>query len=171
MSTKEIWKDIPEYEGYYQVSNLGRVKSLSRLRFNNGGKFTSKEKILKAGTTDGYFCVALSKNAKQKTFRVHQLMAMAFLNHTPCGLNLVVNHINFDRKDNRIENLELVTARENANKKHIKSSSKYTGVCWDKSRSKWVSHITIDNKQKFLGYFNCELSASKAYQNKLKEIL
>ena len=150
-------------KGYanYQVSNLGIVRSL---KFN-------KEKILKQGVNrHGYKVVVFSENNNQKMFSVHQLVAIAFLNHNPCGFKLVVNHINFNKTDNRVENLEVVTTRENANKKHIKSSSKYVGVSWAKRYNKWRSYINIGSKQIHLGYFDCELAAVVAYNNKLKTI-
>ena len=100
---KEIWKDIPNYEGYYQVSNLGRVNSLK----NNK---TKKDKLLKISIGyDGYFNVGLSKDGVQKRYQVHQLVAIAFLNHKPNGFEKVVNHKNFDKLDNRVENLEIVS--------------------------------------------------------------
>ena len=166
---QEIWKDIPNYEGYYQVSNLGNVKSLAR--FNNLGKRV-KEKILKnfVNTTNGYLDVNLSKIGLVKTKRIHQLVAEAFLNHSQKGHKLVVNHKNFNRQDNRVENLEIVTQRENANKAHIKSSSKYVGVSWHKGRKKWMSRIVINGKRKHLGYFFEEIEASNAYLNALLAI-
>jgi hypothetical protein len=161
---KEIWKDIPGYEGLYQASNLGNIKSLN---YNKKGN----EHILKNSFSQGkYFQVTLHKDGKQKTFKSHQLVAMAFLGHKICGMKLVVNHKNFIRTDNRVENLEIVTSRENANQKHLKSSSKYTGVSWEESRKKWVAQIIINRKVVKLGRFKNEIDASNAYQNKLKEI-
>ena len=94
----EIWKDVIGYEGLYQVSNLGNVKSL---RFN-------KEKILKQRIgTKGYFAVCLRKDKIVKTKEVHQLIAIAFLNHKPCGYKLVINHIDFNQKNNNILNRHL----------------------------------------------------------------
>ena len=157
----EVFKDVKGYEGSYQVSNLGRVKSL---------KF-DKEKILKAGVNaNGYLQVNLFKDGKCKARKVHQLVAVAFLGHKPCGMKLVVNHIDIDKLNNNVSNLEIVTARENGNKKHLKSSSKYTGVCWDKRDKKWMAYIRINGKLKNLGYFTDELEASNAYQLKLSEI-
>ena len=151
----EIWKTIEKYPDY-QISNLGNVKSL---------KF-EKEKILKQWIDDlGYCRVDLIKNEK-----VHQLVAIAFLNHNPCKYKLVINHKNFNRQDNRVENLEIVTQRENANKAHIKSSSKYVGVSWHKGSKKWMSRIVINGKRKHLGYFFEEIEASNAYQNALLAI-
>ena len=167
---QEIWKDIPNYEGYYQVSNLGNVKSLAR--FNNLGKRV-KERVLKnlVNTTNGYLVVNLSKIGLVKTKQIHQLVAEAFLNHSQKGHKLVVNHKNFNRQDNRLENLEIVTQRENTNKKHKKSKSKYIGVTWHKRVNKWTAQILYKRKNIHLGCFNNEIDAHNAYQNKLKEIL
>ena len=106
----EIWKDIKGYEGLYQVSNKGRVKSLG----NNKAK---KEKILSLKpSNDGYIRVCLCKNGKEKPFYVHRLVAEAFL---PNPDNLpVVNHKIDDfehRSDNRVENLEWCTVEYNNN--------------------------------------------------------
>lgn len=161
----EVWKKIPNYEGLYEVSNLGNVKSL-------GNDKTRKEKILKAGiNSQGYCHVGLVKDKQRNFFKVHQLVAMAFLNHIPCGYKLVVDHINDTPLDNRVENLQIVTQRFNANKTQVKYTSKYKGVSWHKNNFKWISNILINKKRIHLGYFNTELEASVAYQNKLKEIL
>jgi hypothetical protein len=105
-----------------------------------------------------------------KTRTVHQLVAGAFLNHKPSRYELVINHKDFNRSNNNVDNLEIVTTRENANQKHLKSSSQYTGVSWDKNRNKWSSQIVINKKLKFLGRFINELDASKAYQKALKDL-
>lgn len=158
----EEWKDILGYEGLYKVSNLGNIKSL---------KF-QKEKVLKLQTnTKGYFIVNLYKNKKMKSHQIHQLVAIAFLNHVPCKMELVINHINFDKKDNKVSNLEIVTNRENSNRKHLKSTSKYTGVSFEKDRNKWLAQIKINGKRVLLGRFSNEIDASNAYQSKLKEII
>jgi len=157
----EEFRDVVSYEGLYQVSNLGRVKSL---RFN-------KEKILK-GTKGfhGYITVSLFKNKQRKTKKVHQIVAESFLNHRSCGLELVVNHKNFNKQDNRVDNLEVVTQRQNTNQKHIKSSSRYIGVDLHKKSNKWRSCIWINGRQVYLGLFDKEIDASKAYKRKLHEI-
>lgn len=105
-----------------------------------------------------------------KTRKVHQLVAESFLNHTKCGYNLVVNHINLNPQDNCVDNLEIVTQRDNANKKHIISTSKYTGVCWSKEKRKWRASINLKYKQSHLGYFNNEYEAHLAYEKALSEI-
>lgn len=100
----EKWAYIPGYEGYYQVSNYGKVKSL---------KF-GKEKILKPNKApNGYFFVTLYRDKKPKCIRVHRLVWEAFNGTIPEGY--VCNHINEDKTDNRLCNLNLMTPRENAN--------------------------------------------------------
>ena len=157
----EIWKKIKDYPDY-EVSNLGNVKSL---KFN-------KERILKPSKhSDGYLFVALCKKGTQKSFTVHQLAAMAFLNHITNGYEIVVDHINNIRTDNRLENLQLISPRENASKRIKKYSSKYIGVSWWARDSNWKSQIRINGKVKYLGLFNSEIEASKAYQEALKKHL
>lgn len=157
----EIYKDVIGYEGIYQVSNLGNVKTFW---------YKNEKQMKPSKDKDGYLQLALSKDGLAKTVKVHQLVAESFLNHKRCGFKLVINHIDFNKANNKVENLEIVTARENSNRKHIKSSSKYIGVTWDKNRNKWISQIYIENKKKFLGRFNNELEASKAYQLMLKNL-
>lgn len=105
----EIFKDIKEYEGLYQVSNLGRVKSLN---YNK----TGKEKILKPTTNKkGYQFVGLYKEGKTKNFLVHRLVAMAFI-PTPMDTNATqVNHKDENPANNCVENLEWCTPKYNIN--------------------------------------------------------
>ena len=158
----EEFRAVKGYEGLYEVSNLGRVKSL---RFD-------RDKILKNTLgSNGYYDVGLSLNKKKKTKRVHQLVAESFLGHKPCGMELVINHIDFNKTNNNIANLEIVTQRENTNQKHLKSSSKYTGVSWNKVVEKWNAIILVNRKVKNLGFYNCEAAAHLAYERELKIIL
>ena len=161
---QEIWKDVPNYEGLYQVSNLGNVKSLN---YNNTKKEKHLKKILR---TNGYYIVCLMAKSKRKNFLIHQLVAMAFLGHIPNGNTLVVDHINDNKTDNRLENLQIVTHRYNTKKTQDRYSSKYKGVCWHRASQKWCSQIVINKSNKHLGLFNCELAAHISYINKLKQI-
>lgn len=167
---QEEFRDIPGYEGIYQVSNLGNVKSLPRNIYNYKGSFLSKEKVLKPGKNSrGYYSVNLFQDSKVSNFQIHILVAKAFLGHQPCGHKLVVDHINNDKSDNSLENLQLITHRVNLSKDK-KGVSKYTGVHWCNAKKRWVSKILINGKQIHLGSYNCELAASLAYQNKLKTL-
>lgn len=108
----EIWKDIPGYEGYYQVSNLGNVKSLSRKVYRKNYHFISKEKILKfRKATQNRPYVDLQKNKKVKRFYVHSLVCLAFIGERPKGYS--VCHINGNNQDNRLLNLKYDTPRQN----------------------------------------------------------
>lgn len=171
---EEIWKDVPTYEGLYQVSNLGNVKSLSRFKMSGGNKVSVKGRILKGGQSglkkNMYLAVVLCDNTHRKQYKIHVLVAMAFLNHTPCGHKLVVDHINDNKLDNRVENLQIVTHRFNTYKTQGKWVSKYKGVSMCKIKNKWRARIRIQGKEIIIGYFTCELAASLAYQNKLKTL-
>lgn len=102
---EEIWKDVVGYEGLYQISNLGNVKSLN---YNH----TGKERILaKKHHKSGYVTVTLCKNGKHKNKSIHILVAMAFIPNRfslPC-----VNHIDGDKENNFVDNLEWVTYSQN----------------------------------------------------------
>jgi hypothetical protein len=171
---KEIWKDVPNYEGIYQVSNLGNVKSLPREWFSGVNTIRKHNgKILKPGiASGGYFYVLLFKDCKGKVYKIHQLVAMAFLNHKTDGTTkLVIDHIDNNQKNNCLDNLQIITHRENCSKDKVNGKSKYVGVCWHKTANKWVAYIKKNNKRIHLGLFKCELAAHLAYQNKLKQII
>ncbi len=157
---KEEFKTIEGYEEY-QVSNLGRVKSL---KFN-------KETFLK-GVIDAYDYkkVQLSLNSKQKTFKIHKLVAIAFLGHTPQGHNEVVDHIDNDKSNNRVDNLQLITARQNTSKDKKGYSSEYVGVCYFKNSNKWISSIRIGKKQVTLSYTKTQFEGYLYYKYALKNL-
>ena len=165
----EIFKDIKGYEGHYQVSDIGRVKSLER--YDQMNRFI-KERILKSNlSSNGYFTVNLCKG-KPQTYLIHQLVAMAFLGHSPNGYNgLIVDHIDFNRTNNHLSNLKLISMRKNTDQKHLKSSSKYIGVSWCNTYKKWYACIRINKKTKNLGYFTDELKASESYKSALNKIM
>lgn len=172
IETPEEWRDINGYEGLYQVSNLGRVKSLPKEWVSGtGGVRKHNGKILKLNIDKlGYSRVLLYKNGTRKQCTVHQLVAIAFLRHKPCGYELVIDHIDDDPKNNRVDNLQIVTQRFNVCKTQGKYSSKYKGVHWSSDRNKWRAAIHINGKQKHLGVFTCELSAHYAYQKALNNL-
>ena len=110
----EIWRDIPDYEGIYQVSNLGRVKSLERYIFSDTAHYScylKKEKILKQCICNDYLVVGLSKDKIIKQYFVHRLVAMAFILNSENKPQ--IDHINAVKTDNRVNNLRWVSAKEN----------------------------------------------------------
>lgn len=110
----EIWKDIEGYEGLYQISNYGRVKSLERYQKNHSKLQKVEEKILsQANNGKGYVFVHLWKDGKQNRFYIHRLVAQTFIGYIPEGYT--VNHLDFNTFNNCADNLEIVTYSENNN--------------------------------------------------------
>lgn len=122
----EIWKDIEGYEGHYQVSNTGEVRSLPRAveyvkgyTHRNDGRILEKV-VLDNGVGKRYYIVSLSKDNKVKRYRIHRLVASAFIPNPENKPQ--VNHIDGNKFNNNVENLEWVTVREN------KLHAVYTGL-------------------------------------------
>ena len=113
MIQDEVWKDIEGYEGLYQVSTCGNIKSLAKPRKNGNGRcYIQKEKLLKQSfTSTGYKKVELYKDGKRKSFKVHRLVAIAFIPNPDNKPE--VNHIDGNKINNNIDNLEWVTSSEN----------------------------------------------------------
>jgi len=158
---KFVW--IPGYENLYKVSNLGRVKSYNRYKV--GGK------ILKPAVVKGYETLHLHKGGKRRFYRVHQLVALAFIDTDYLVKGLVVDHIDNDASNNVLWNLQVIDSRLNSSKDRWRHnySSRYLGVSWRKGRDAWEANITIEGKKKFLGYYNNELEAAVTYQTALAE--
>ena len=157
----EIWKDIEGYEGLYQVSNLGRVKS---------HKF-GKEKILKILiNSHGYAHVILLKEGKRKMLRINRLVYQEF--NGDLIENLVIDHISGDILNNSSDNLQQINQRNNITKAYLnkRTTSKYIGVSLDKPSNKWRAQIKINGKCKFLGRFDNEEEAAQVYQNALEAL-
>lgn len=111
----EVWKDIPDYEGYYQVSNIGRVRSVPRVTYigtgnaRNDGGFLKKQRL----NEFGYLRVNLCKEGKRRNYFVHRLVAVCFI---PNPNNLpFINHKDEDKTNNRVDNLEWCTQEYNSN--------------------------------------------------------
>ena len=168
--SEEVWKDVIGYEGLYEVSSYGNVKSISRTITKGNITYVTKDKLLKQSVdTVGYPYVNLSDYKKQKTFRVHQLVAIAFLNHTPNKYDgLLVDHIDGNKLNNNLSNLQLVTNRKNSSKDRKNKTSKFTGVSWHKQSNKWLAQVRRNNKVEYLGVFEKEEEAAIAYLNSLQ---
>jgi len=173
----ENWKPIKGFEGCYEVSDLGAVKSIERTHKLSNPNYkidtyrTRKSQLLKPNlTANGYPKVCLSRDAKKITRTVHQLVAEAFLNHTVNGHTLIVDHIDNVKTNNSVDNLQLISCRENLSKDRKGKTSKYTGVSYRKMRGTWQSEIRIGGENIYLGSFKTEVEAYSAYKNKLNEI-
>lgn len=165
----ENWRDIPNFEGLYQVSDLGNVKSLSKkVKRKSNGFLISNEKILKFGYKGKYdkkyLSVCLSKNSKVYNIAVHTLVAIAFLNHTPNGNKIEINHKDKNRLNNNLNNLEILSNMNHKAKDIDKSNttSQYIGVYYNKKHKKWIASICFNSKKKHLGSFDTEIDAYDA---------
>jgi hypothetical protein len=167
----EIWKPIPGYEGCYEISDKGNVKSLERNVLKKNGlisKFYTKI-LNKYIHKTGYECVVLQKKGIRKSFYVHVLVYDVFMGRKK---GETINHKNGIKTDNFLHNLESISMRSNVShymKKREGNTSRYIGVFWDKSKNKWCAKIYHSKKHHFLGYFETELDAFNAYKSALSE--
>lgn len=132
----EVWKDIPEYEGLYQISTLGRIKG-----------FQTGEKILRPSKTKiGYFHTTLCKEGNHRDILIHRLVALTFL---PNPENKpTVDHINRDKEDNRLENIRWATHSEQyINKHYANDDTNQRNI--RKHRLRWVVQIERDRQVLF----------------------
>jgi len=159
----EIWKDIPWYEWLYQVSSLWRIKTLWKWNSN----ISKKERILKWWIANWYKRVTLFKNNKRKQFSVHRLVWLAFIkniNNEKC-----INHINWIKSDNRVENLEWISYSWNTKHLYEKlwyiNHNKWKKLTWaykywkNNHSSKKVLQKTLD--WKVVKIWNCVKDISK----------
>jgi hypothetical protein len=163
----EIWKDVPNYNGVYQVSSLGNVRSY----FNNRHGLSKTPKLIKQSILScGYLSVGLKNQNKNKTHCVHSLLAISFLGHKSDGTNkLVIDHIDGNKLNNNIENLQIITNRQNTSKKP-RGKNNLIGTSYVKKNGKYMAAIFYNKKQYNLGLYKTELEAHIAYKNKLKSI-
>lgn len=143
MNREEIWKDVPEYEGLYQVSNLGNIKN-------------NKNKIMKPFINNAGYCeIKLSKEKKKKHHRVHRLVAQTFLNNY--DKDLQVNHKDGNKLNNNIENLEMLTDKEN--KRHAIENNLFKYANGKKRKVK-----QYDLNGNFIKEWDCMHDIEKTYK-------
>lgn len=162
---EEIWKDIKGYEGIYQVSNLGNVKSLNFHR-------EKKEKLLKPKLTkDGYFETTLFKEGKCKFIRTHRLVAMAFIENP---LNKKeINHKDGNKLNNNISNLEWVTSSENQKHAYKLGLQKVSGgAISNKKKVRCIELNVVKESLNEMQRYLCELGFTKTTKlNRLSSIV
>jgi hypothetical protein len=149
----EIWKDINGYFGLYQISNNGNIRNCKNF------------KILKNRLRKGYNSVVLYKDKIPNVFSIHRLVAIHFLGFES---DKFVNHIDRDKLNNKVNNLEWVNVRENIT--HSYSKELPTGVSIKKGTNRFVSQIYYNGKKHHIGYFDNPIDASNAYKQKLIEL-
>lgn len=154
-----------------EVTKCGKIRKVPKywlLRLKSIGEVDfDKLKLNK-----GYKRITVKpKGLKIKTVRLHQILAAVFLEYEFNGYKTVIDHIDSNPLNNNIDNLRVITQRENCSKEKTIKSGLPVGVSFDKSRNKYRSCLWIGNKPIHLGRFNTIEEASNAYQDKLKEIL
>ena len=163
---EEIWKDIKGFENAYQVSTSGRIRT--KTREINSGKCSIRIlesmplKPLKGNCK--YYLVGLYKKSKIKRLLVHRLVYENFIGEVPRGKT--IDHIDNDPLNNRLDNLQLLTNRDNVSKYYagIKKSSRFIGVSKHKPSGRWMAYIRNNIKKVYLGCFGTETEAGLAYQ-------
>lgn len=136
---KEIWKPIKGYEGLYEVSNKGRVKTLDKFfDWVDDIKIFHKGRIIKkCNDSDGYEIIGLTKNKIRKTAKVHRLVAQAFISNSKKKPH--INHVDNNRKNNNVSNLEWVTPSENS--AHMKNQKRARNQHFGKINTKMRADI------------------------------
>ena len=150
--------DIPGYEELYKITSDAQVISLPK-------KIRKSTIILKSNTDKyGYLYVDLYKNEQKQKIKIHTLMALTFIGKRP--YRFTINHIDHNKQNNNISNLEYITIRENCTHYLLnqKKSSQYIGVYWCKVQKKWVTYIRIKKIKHYLGSFDKEIKAHNKYQ-------
>ena len=185
----EIWKDVVGFENLYQVSNFGRIKRNKHfIECKNGNKRFFKEKILfYKKNKKGYIRVHLRSNLNNSMYAVHRIVAEAFIPNP--DRKETVNHKDFNKENNYVENLEWMTISENIKHAVINSryksanlkkrhrtknntSSIYNGVSFDNSqRKRWRARIYFNKKSIHIGRFDTEIDAYNAYNMKYNELV
>lgn len=169
-NVSELWKDIPGYEGLYKISRQGRIKSL----------YTGKLRA-QAMSGKGYKAVSLSKIGEKKRFYVHRLVAMAFLPTPPEG-KCYINHKNLNKTDNRVENLEWVSHKENmlhayrngkTDFRKKKRSDNTSGIPGVSLHSYGCYQVTLSHKNRryYGGFYHTKEEAIKARKDLERRIV
>lgn len=143
------------------------------------GKGKGRNKIIygeidiesKKKSKNGYYQIKVQiKNNIERTFMVHQIIASVFLNHKISGRNIVVDHIDSNKLNNNVNNLQIITIRENCSKEKTLISGLPAGVHFHKPLKKYAARIYYNGKKYHLGYYLNISEASLAYQNKLQSL-
>lgn len=174
VTLEEIWKDIPGYDQYYQISNLGRLRSKERIVRNNKGKMLRPSKLLKPQENSrGYLRFEFKVDGKIEKFFIHRLVAMVFVLNPENKPH--VNHIDSNPKNNRADNLEWVTHYENMHhaigKGRFDAHFKKTGdILSNYNKDKQIPVIGKNVKTGSLVFFNSIQEAGRYFKGRAGDI-
>ena len=161
---QEVFKPVVGYEGLYEVSDLGRVKSLGKCSTRG---FNLSNRILKGVNNGvGYLGVQLYRDGTPKRFSIHRLVMTSFVGES----SLIVDHINEDKEDNRLLNLEYVTNRDNSLRYRTNNNKRGLPVGVYLNKGKYLANIRICGKKKYLGSYDTPEQASIEYQHELLKL-
>jgi hypothetical protein len=170
----EKWKSVTGYEGLYEISQYGRIKSLARTKVAKGNTCSSvKERIrVLCPERSGYLLATLCKDGKGLVHKSHLLVWDHFGDTPRKGRELQVDHKDENKLNNLIYNLQLSDTRANVSKARLTKDnrrSNYTGVqpIPNGRNKRWGAFIVINKKNTYIGGFATEIDASRAYQNQL----
>lgn len=173
----EIWKPIPGYEGLYEVSSWGKIKTVLRYRkCSFGSTAIVQEKILHCYIQKRYFSCVLTKDGKSKNIRVHRIVYKVFVDKSNRNISELedINHKDLDKYNNYYKNLEEVSKRENQTHRYLQQnkSSVFPGVSFrsdEKRIKRWQASVAVNKKNIYIGTFLTEIEAYQAYLDALQE--
>ena len=167
----EFFIPVKGFEGFYECSNFGNIRSLDRIIvYKNGGKRLHKGRVLSRNnvTQDGHVNCVLYKNGSRKDTKAHIPIFYSFNPEKYPIKGYEIDHIDDDPANNRPENLQQITYRQNSQKRSMryKKSSKFIGVTFDKTRPNqpWIAQITKGKKHIFIGRYKTEELADSAFK-------
>lgn len=159
-----------------EATKCGRIRKVKKHWYGNGkGKYRSIygeiDYTKRALSNSGYYQLRVNAiNNNGRTFYIHQIIASIFLNYTFGDRNFVIDHIDSNKLNNHLNNLRIISIRENCSKEKTIKSGLPVGVHFHKPLKKYASRIHYNGKKIYLGYYNTIDEASLVYQNKLKEL-
>jgi len=160
----EIWKDIPGYEGLYQASTMGGIRRLERV--DPLGRIWPAKDLIPQRLSNGYYLIRLKRTSeKAKGYGLHRVIVMTFIGAS----DLSVDHLDGDPSNNRLDNLEYVTSRENSIRAY-KRIKKNPGVNFCEKTGKWRARIYFNKKDRILGTFGTEEEAVCERERACREI-
>ena len=170
----EEWKDIPGYEGRYQASTFGRIKSLRKEVFfgdNRGSYFREEQIISQSVKSTGYYVCNLYKDNIRTHVKVHRIIAKTLLpDYTE---KLFVDHVDGNPKNNKIGNIRMCTVGQNTCNQKVrkgKLTSGYKGVSFSKITNKWLMQIALNGKTQVSKLYLSEIAAAIAYDKYALEL-